>query len=155
MVQPVAVEGSLREHKDAPVLQPSYANLLQELTYALAGITGDVFVDSVDSGPGIRSPKTSAFKVNPEVDWLSSCDKKQIECILALGFHYYEIDCFVQQQPSTATTGVCWQGLRAGLEGVLLICSGRNKLTNVHMCVVDILWCAVRLASPTHRSDLL
>lgn len=126
MVQPVphTVAGAGTVYKDAPApaLQPSYANLLQELTYALAGITGDVFIDSVEvreRDQGIRSPKRSAFMVNPEVDWLSNCDKKQIEGILSLGFHYSEIDGFVQQS-SVATSGVCWQGLRAGLEGAIL-----------------------------------
>ena len=66
--------------------------------------------------------------VNPEADWLSNCDKKQIEGILSLGFHYSEIDGFVQQQSSVATSGVCWQGLRAGLEGAILT-SPRLKYT--------------------------
>jgi hypothetical protein len=128
MVQAVHYAAAETVYKDAPApsLRPSYANLLQELLYALAGITGDVFVDSVEvgveRGRGLRSPKKSAFKVNPEIDWLSSCDKKQIEGILALGFHYFEIDCFVKQQPSAATSGVCWPGLRAGLEGTWLPC---------------------------------
>jgi hypothetical protein len=104
----------------APVLKPAYSNLLQELTYALAGITGDVFVDTheggVESSHRIRSPSRSTFKINPEADWLSSCDRKQIESLLSLGFHYFEIDQFVQQQ-SNGSLGLCWPGLRLGLEG--------------------------------------
>lgn len=128
MVQPL-VQHSVYKEAPSAALQPAYANLLQELTYALAGITGDVFIDSVEvgveRGQGIRSPKRSAFRINPEADWLSSCDRKQIEGILSLGFHYCEIDCFVQQQPNAATSGVCWQGLRAGLEGAVLMLSAQ------------------------------
>lgn len=138
MVQPVqhAAPSAIFKNTPAPALQPSYANLLQELAYALEGVTGDVFIDSVDIGvePGhsIRSPQHSAFVVNPEVDWLSSCDKTQIEGILSLGFHYCEIDCFVQQTPSAATTGVCWQGLRAGLEGTRLLSSSSVRQASQH-----------------------
>jgi hypothetical protein len=141
MVQAVqhTAAGTVYKDAPAPALQPSYANLLEELTYALAGITGDVFVDSVEVGverrQGIRSPNKSTFKVHPEVDWLSSCDKKQIEDILSLGFHFFEIDCFVQQQPSAATSGVCWPGLRAGLEGTQLSCFCRSEPNETFLCI--------------------
>lgn len=116
----------------APVLRPAYSNLLQELTYALAGITGDVFVDThergVENNQRIRSPSRSTFKINPEADWLSHCDRKQIEGLLSLGFHYFEIDRFVQQQPSSSLN-LCWPGLRLGLEGA----SSTLAVRNIHV----------------------
>lgn len=154
MVQPVThtVVGTVYKDAPASALQPSYANLLQELSYALAGITGDVFIDSAEVGDrdqGIRSPKRSALIVNPEADWLSSCDKKQIEGILSLGFHYSEIDGFVQQQSTTATSGVCWQGLRAGLEGTVSFSKYQKHMLYIFLPLLFALLSATLAASQT------
>lgn len=102
--------------------EAAFGDLLQELCLALAGITGDVFVDThvVDIADPIRSPLKCSFRVNQEAAWLNSCDRSQLEGVLKSGYHFFEIDRFVQRHQSDwgpqAGTG-CWKGLCLGLEG--------------------------------------
>lgn len=115
----------LLDYAAAPQPAPSetaFGDLLQELCLALAGITGDVFVDThvVDKSDPIRSPLHCTFRVNQEAAWLNSCDRSQLEGVLKSGYHFFEIDRFVQRHQSDwgpqAASG-CWKGLCLGLEG--------------------------------------
>ena len=100
----------------------AYANILHELTYALLGICGDVFIDErPPAATGEVLPANrSLFHVSPEASWLSEADRAELNAVLELGFHYAEIDKFVQrnQRPlDTVSKQGVWQALAMGLEG--------------------------------------
>lgn len=100
----------------------AYSNVLQELAYALLGITGDVFIDDrppVSQGEVLPANR-SMFHLTSEASWISDAEREEINTILELGFHYAEIDRFVQrnQRPlDTVSKQGVWQALAMGLEG--------------------------------------
>lgn len=110
---------------EANSAQAPFGDFLQELCLALAGITGDVFVDTqpVKTSDPVRNPSFSTFRVNQEAVWLNSSDRTQLEDALTSGYHFFEIQRTVQKHQtewqSQAGKG-CWRGLCLGLEGIFL-----------------------------------
>jgi hypothetical protein len=100
----------------------AYSNVLHELVYALMGFTGDVFVDSRPTGSSqqVLAPNKSTFRITSEASWISEADRAEIDEVLALGYHYAEIERFVSsyQQPlGEGSRQGAWQGLAMGIEG--------------------------------------
>ena len=104
--------------------RPKYANVLQELLYALLGFTGDVFVDELEDTPaahGFHSPERSSFHMSDAIRWIEPSDRALIDDILTMGFHYHQINRFVKSQQDLASSldgNMCWRALAIGLEGM-------------------------------------
>jgi len=103
--------------------RPRYANLMQELLFALVGVTGDVFADDwehVKSKHGFHPPVRSTFRVTDDIRWVDAADRALMNEILTMGFHFRQIQRFVaaQQDLGSALDGsICWRALAIGLEG--------------------------------------
>jgi hypothetical protein len=67
----------------------------------------------------VVSPAKSWFHVTPDATWISDVDKAELADILVLGFHYAEIERFVNTcRPLDADKiHAPYQGLAMGLEG--------------------------------------
>jgi hypothetical protein len=106
----------------APGARHAYSNLLHELVYALMGFSGDVFVDHRGdvASKAVLPPNKSLFKVSGEASWISEADRAEIDDVLAIGFHYAEIERFVakyQQPLGSGPQHNTFQGLAMGVEG--------------------------------------
>lgn len=113
----------------------AYSSVLHELIYALMGLTGDVFVDARPSQVAgkVCAPNKSLFHVSEEASWLSTADRAELEDLLRLGYHYAEIDRFVQgnQDPLSAQSKPgAWQALASGLEGAHTLYARRKSWCN-------------------------
>jgi hypothetical protein len=108
-----------------------YANVLHELVYALLGISGDVFVcrRPLTDALAVVSPAKSWFHVTPDATWISDVDKAELGDILVLGFHYAEIERFVNtclRPLDFDKVHAPYQGLAMGLEGALPCLLGQH-----------------------------
>ncbi|WIA33536.1 hypothetical protein OEZ86_006660 [Tetradesmus obliquus] len=100
--------------------------LLQELLMALVGYTGDVFVDTSSGGLNdeLLEPDRCTVQLATDLNWVSPQDREALDDLVRLGFHYRQLQRFVQQeqQPcSRLSRSLYRQALCAGLAEVLAV----------------------------------
>ncbi|GAX73958.1 hypothetical protein CEUSTIGMA_g1408.t1 [Chlamydomonas eustigma] len=109
-----------------------YENLLQELLMALAGFSGDVFVEKAEGlmlSDEIPSLDQGAFELANDVSWVEDPDRTVLDSLARLGFHFKCISKFIDRE---SWISPILQQSRAGSLYCSSLASGLQELLDVY-----------------------
>ncbi|KAF8058112.1 GCP4 [Scenedesmus sp. PABB004] len=103
----------------------SLQSLMQELLMALLGLAGDVFVELSAAGLGdeLLHPERCSLALAPDIAWVCPQDRAHLNELVALGFHYRQLQRFIAQEGGgqPGQRSLYRQALCAGLAEVLAV----------------------------------